>query len=382
MTSITNLKTIVKSQVKNLTLLLGSTAATLGINASAMAAVMYDVTELGSLGEPFSYAYDINDRGEVVGYFGDYLNRAFLWKSSTGINDLGTLPGKDNSVANGINNAGKVVGYSDNRAFLWNRNTGMVDLGTLPNQSSSEAIAINNQDQVVGVSGDRAFLWNRNNGMTNLGTLPGGASSSATDINDAGQVVGNSDNRAFLWNESQGMQNLGTLPNKDFSSAAAINNFGQVVGFSGNINDDYSDRAFLWSENTGAINLGTLPSRFPEFPDDTASYAYDINDAGQVVGLASVPYNTAFLWSESTGMVDLNTLIEPNSEWQLDVATAINNRGQIVGYSRFGSFDYRAFLLTPKSPPSVPEPMTIGGSIIAGAALLYLRLRQYRLSQS
>jgi probable HAF family extracellular repeat protein len=79
----------------------------------------------------------------------------------------------------------------------------------------------------------------------------------------------------------------------------------------------------------------------------------------------------------STGMVDLNTLIDPGLDWQLDAATGINNRGQIIGYSRFGSFDYRAFLLTPKSSQPVPEPMTIGGSIIAGAALLYLRRRQH-----
>jgi probable HAF family extracellular repeat protein len=374
MTSITSLKT----KVTNLTLLLGSAAVmSLGINTRAMAAAMYDLTDLGNLGQPFSFAYDINDKGQVVGYSGDYLIRAFLWKRSTGITDLGTLPETDDSVANGINNAGKVVGSSGNRAFLWNPSTGMSEIPTL-----SSANAINNAGKVVGSSGNRAFLWNPSTGTTDLGTLPGASSSSATDINDAGQVVGDADNHAFLWGESTGMTDLGTLPDKNSSSAAAINNFGQVVGTSGNSDDSISSRAFLWSDSTGMVNLGTLPSQDPDNPDYTASSALDINDAGQVVGYSVQPYRSnAFLWSNSTGMVDLNTLIDPGLDWQLGAATGINNQGQIIGYSRFGSFDYRAFLLTPKSSQPVPEPMTIGGSIIAGAALLYLRRRQHRLSR-
>ncbi len=193
--------------------------------------------------------------------------------------------------------------------------------------------------------------------------------------------MGDSGDRAFFWSESTGMRDLGTLPGKDSSSASAINNLAQVVGTSGNSYTSTGNRAFLWSEDTGTIDLGTLPSQDPYDPEDSASYAYDINDAGQVVGTSLSPFPPkAFLWSSSTGMVDLNTLIDPNQGWWLDEATGINNQGQIIGYSRFGSFDYRAFLLTPKSSQPVPEPMTIGGSILAGATLLYLRRRQRCLS--
>ena len=379
MASITSLKTKVKTNVKKLTVLFGSAAVmALGMNASAMAATMYDVTNLGNVGQfYFNYALGINDAGQVVGSSGINPNRAFLWNSSTGMTDLGTLPGGRDSYAYGINNAGQVVGSSDSSGFLWTSSTGMTALGT------SGANAINNAGQVVGGE-NRAFLWSSSTGSTDLGTLPGGSSSRASDINDNSQVVGTSStsdgtSHAFLWNSSTGMTDLGTLPNKNSSSASAINNAGQVVGNSGSTFN--GRRAFLWSSSTGMVDLGLPPGRYPA-SDSDSSYANDINDLGQVVGSSDSTFNgrRAFLWSSNTGMVDLNTLIDPGI--RLDTATAINNKGQIVGYSRAGSYDYRAYLLTPKSSTPVPEPLTTGGTILAGAGLVYLRRRYGRLHRS
>ncbi|KAB8316387.1 DUF3466 family protein [Tolypothrix campylonemoides VB511288] len=375
MASITSLKTKVKTKVKKLTVLFGSAAVmTLGMNASAMAATMYDVTDLGNLGQPFTFGYGINDAGQVVGSSGIVPNRAFLWNSSSGMTDLGTLPGGTNSYAYDINNAGQVVGSSDGAGFLWTSSTGMTPLGT------STANAINNAGQVVGGE-NRAFLWSSSTGSTDLGTLPGASSSSASDINDNSQVVGTSSSRAFLWNSSTGMTSLGTLPNKNTSFASAINNAGQVVGNSGNSNASQGSRAFLWSSDTGMIDLGLPPGRFPASESDW-SFANDINDLGQVVGGSNSGLNgpRAFLWSSSTGMVDLNTLIDPGI--RLDSATAINNQGQIVANRRVSSFDHRTYLLTPKSSTPVPEPLTTGGSILAGTGLLYLRRRYGRLHRS
>ena len=59
---------------------------------------------------------------------------AFLWSSTAGIQDLGSLGGS--SYSNGINNTGQVVGYyatfeGTYHAFLWTASGGMQDLGTL-----------------------------------------------------------------------------------------------------------------------------------------------------------------------------------------------------------------------------------------------------------
>jgi probable HAF family extracellular repeat protein len=380
MTSITSLKTKVKTKVKKLTVLFGSAAVmALGMNASAMAATMYDVTDLGDLAQrlSFDFSYGINDAGQVVGSSGFVPNRAFLWNSSTGMTDLGTLPGGRDSYAYGINNAGQVVGSSDGQGFLWTRSTGMTALGT------SGANAINNAGQVVGGE-NRAFLWSSSTGSTDLGTLPGGSSSRASDINDNSQVVGTSStsdgtSHAFLWNSSTGMTDLGTLPNKNSSSASAINNAGQVVGNSGSTFN--GRRAFLWSSSTGMVDLGLPPGRYPASDSDSSS-ANDINDLGQVVGSSDSTFNgrRAFLWSSDTGMVELNTLIDPGI--RLDTATAINNKGQIVANSRVSSYEHRTYLLTPKSSTPVPEPLTTGGTILAGAGLVYLRRRYGRLHRS
>jgi probable HAF family extracellular repeat protein len=80
--------------------------------------------------------------------------------------DLGTL-GRGQSYAWAINNSGQIAGYSDapkggTHAFLWESGA-MMDLGTLGGNQSF-AYAINDHGQVVGASytashEEHACLW-------------------------------------------------------------------------------------------------------------------------------------------------------------------------------------------------------------------------------
>jgi probable HAF family extracellular repeat protein len=171
--------------------------------------------DMGTLGGHWSYAYGINDIGQIVGLSflsDDVTRRAALWQSGTW-HDLGTLGGI-NSQAYAISNAGHVVGVADTaggepHAFLYlvdvNGNVvSRTDLGTLGG-GYSYAYAVNGAGAVVGTSNAGAFLW-RSGTMVDLQTFVPPAANWRLDaawaINDGGQIAGvglhNGQPRAFL----------------------------------------------------------------------------------------------------------------------------------------------------------------------------------------
>ena len=124
-------------------------------------------------GVPFVVAA-INDLGQVAGtQQSGGTSRAVLWAPGSGTQDLGTLGGTS-SWAYAINESGQVAGASltstgDRHAFLWTPGEGMRDLGTLGGGSSSTARGVNDLGQVVGEAtlppveprqpATHAFLW-------------------------------------------------------------------------------------------------------------------------------------------------------------------------------------------------------------------------------
>ena len=266
-------------------------------------------------------------------------------------------------------------------AYLWlpfpayGLPAGMNYLGTLGGQGST-ADGINETGQIVGGAQDangnwRAYLrlpspaYGLPAGMNNLGTL--GLSSFANAINNAGQIAGESNPgngyHAFLWLPSPayglpaGMNDLGVPPGESQSNASAINSLGQVVG---STSTAIASHAFVWLPSAayrlpaGMNGLGTLGG--------AGSEALGINNTGQVVGdaLTSAVFPTfhAFLW-QSGHMYDLNDMVSASSGWVLQVASAINDTGQIAGWGyRIDETGTSAFLLTPIDYAST----TVGGN--------------------
>ncbi len=240
-------------------------------------------------------------------------------KSAFYLVDLGTLPGRTHSYAVDLNDRGDVVGFSDRetdpidrRAFLW-RSGKMVDLGTLGGHYS-QAIAINNRGQVIGMSADKtssvdlAFLWD-NGRIIDLGA---GEFFIANAINDHGQVVGTDYSRAFIW-ESGIRSELPGITAEARAEAFDINNRGQIVGFS--INSIGEARAVMW-ENGTVTDLG-VPGA-----------ALRINDRGQIIGwfTKASGESQAFFWDRGR-VTEIGLLGTGTGWWPGSVVWGVNKRG-------------------------------------------------------
>lgn len=193
-----------------------------------------------------SFGYGININGHVTGISGQSDgDHPFLYIAGNGMQDLGSA-GPASTNANAVNDSDQVVGEAGH-AFLWTPGVGMEDLGVLSGGNFSTATAINNAGQVVGKSengfGGEAILWTRGGGMRGLGTLAhtGDDNSEALGINAFGTVVGDSTatgvngTHAFVWTEGTGMLDMNdtidsTTPGWVLSTARGINAGGEIVG--------------------------------------------------------------------------------------------------------------------------------------------------------
>jgi probable HAF family extracellular repeat protein len=105
---------------------------------------------------------DVNGRGQVTGVWSDGdVRHAFWWDSSSGLVDLGTVPGYDDSYGEAINDQGQVIGSASRwgsgdartTSFLWDPSTGLIELRPLHADDSTFVNGINSSGVVVGGSG-------------------------------------------------------------------------------------------------------------------------------------------------------------------------------------------------------------------------------------
>jgi probable HAF family extracellular repeat protein len=177
------------------------------------------IEELPTLaGDHVGGAYFITDTGIIVGSSGScgtfngnaFANfqplHAIVWRDGQTM-DIGNLGGTGQGMGNlavAANNRGEVVGASDlagnnvSHAFKWTKEAGMTDLGTLPGDGDSFAININEAGRIVGLSQDadfniRAATW-QDGVVSDLNDLIPGDSPLylllASAIDSRGQIVG------------------------------------------------------------------------------------------------------------------------------------------------------------------------------------------------
>lgn len=244
-----------------------------------------------------------------------------------------------------INDRGWIAGQSNrtgdavSRALLWRSGQPPKDLGTLGGDSS-------------------AVLWPVKNVV---GIVSGIAQTNEDDPNDeiwsCGYFLPSVGNRClgFRWQNGT-MTALNPFPGGTHSFATGTNNLGQTVGWAENAVRDpecvspqvLQFRAALWP--TGK----NQPRELPPLPGDQASSATAINDRGQVVGISGACSDAVGGLSAKRNVLWTHGVPENIGDFggiAWNTPMMINQRGDVVGFANISAdvgiaFRPRAFLWT------------------------------------
>ena len=318
----------------------------------------YVLTDLGVLpGDTSSEPADINESRVIVGFStGPNGDRAFVWDAAGGMREVGDLPGGAvSSRANGINDAGQIVGWSvtwnnARHAFLYypGAGQGMRDLGDLPGGADfSHAEDIDSSGRVVGTSMAtrtwHAFLWTNGGGLFDLGARALGESehSEATAINNSGQITGTyvdgGSFKAFIATSSGSLTRIGPGSTGQMSIGFEINNSGEIAG----VGSRYLAPNSLSNVSVAFNSRGVFGDALQDLPGRPAaisadySAAHGVNDNGDVVGWSYDSVGSrAVVWGYMFGLHDLNSRIHScdplRNSVVLTEARAINDNGDIA----------------------------------------------------
>jgi hypothetical protein len=215
-----------------------------------------------------------------------------------------------------------------------------VDLGVLPGTSMAYALDINDDGVVVGVgflpvdgeASPVAVWWpDLTSGPQRLDIdlgLDQRSGSRALRVNNRGQILVSGGGELILIDPASGSTQEVLVPFAERPIVlfeAGLNNAGDVVG---SVVVDEVDtgegvyavtHAFKWSAATlQAADLGTIPGT-------ESSHAYDINDAGQIVGDSD---GLPFVWDPAIGV--MTALDIPVNPGEISLMR-INNAGLILG---------------------------------------------------
>lgn len=249
------------------------------------------------------------------------------------------------SLAPGINDAGVAVGRAltvsgEYHAVRW-VNGSPIDLGVASGQSESIAFCISNDGFIVGWSGDgcnstEATGWDSDGAAG----LPGGASvvMKALQLNESGVAVGEGwdscgapwSNVAYRWtfDAQKGSWSVAALEPcaaDPEAGAHGINESGVVVGYSGDSLASF--KACRWDD--------LVPSEVPDLGGGH-SIALAINDLGQIAGYSRTTGGEYRAWFfDGIEAVDLGVL----DGYAHSAARSANNAGTVVGHAFNGDAD-------------------------------------------
>jgi len=300
--------------------------------------VQYSLIDLTSeIGFVDAFVIDINNQGQVVGFDIGTLSNAFIWENgTTTIIDPG-------GIALAINDLGWVLVSGQTSLYLW-KNGSTIDIGLLPSgtQGAFEFLVfldVNNLNNVIlplFSEEDSIFvgyLW-QSGVWSPLAQVGGFDSSVPTKINDNNEISG------FYFNINEGVhrplywQNNNVLSFSFEGFATSLNNDLKLVGGFGsyefgtdNLAPQGIQEGWQWYEGI----FDTIM---------TGSIAFDINEAGTVVG------NKGHIFQNGSTHSIESVLDSTGNGYTSFYLSNINDLEQIVGFAYFNNSP-RSILLNP-----------------------------------
>lgn len=329
-------------------------------------AVVYDCVALQAKGsEPRSLAWAMNNKGHVAGQAtfpikGFSGGAAALWKQHDRApkNLAADIEGMADSQAWDLNDRGQVVGAAsptcdqcdgERKPYLWQAGVSTeLPMLTGGDWRSGEALSINNKGRIVGwnfIDGmTYAVLWRDGKAVNlpSLGSLTGQGQTPTTAlfidddnvaVGSSIRVLGEGPEVAVRWDAK------GRITELDGSVARGVNRAGTVVG-------QRNGQAVAWQNDK--------PVMLSVDADAGASIALHINESGSIVGSISTSAGTAaVVWPGLHQPSQKLTSLVGNAcglagSFEFESANDILDNGQILVTGYREPFLRTAFVLTPR----------------------------------
>jgi uncharacterized membrane protein len=247
---------------------------------SPLSTINVTFTTIDVPGAIHTAVYGINTNGEVTGIYANADGSGGGFSIIDGNLSLFQYPGGDDTLPIGINDSRVISGssfvnnYSEIVSFLYDGTT--FTTIQAPGNTVTLANGINNAGEIVGGYGTldttKAFI--------RIGTrfktipAPGNYNNAyGNGVNNVRQIVGSTDEAAFLY--SHGKFKRIAVPGAIHTSAWGINDKGVIVGSYDACSPGCADHGYVL-RNGKYLKL--------DYPGAVATFAFGINAAGQIVG--------------------------------------------------------------------------------------------------
>jgi hypothetical protein len=313
-----------------------------------------------------------NDRDQVAGFYNkaNGSTAGFIYNELTGAFSNVSISNATSVTATDINDKGEISGF-----FTRNGNEkGFVDINgkilvlSHPGWTDIQALGLNNAGLVVGSYVDHAgntdgFTYNMATGVYRTIIKGAGTETVINGVNDLGDLVGFYMDAA---GKTHGMLltpppptpnpqalTIDNLTDPTFNQLLAINNAGEIAGYFGSGASGHPNKGY-----TATLQNGAPVFVNENYPGSTQTQVTGINNAGVTVGFEIDAAGNSGGWVEQpNGAFQL--AIDPSATLGGEQFLGVNDRNQVAGfYTADAAGDTAGFIYNDQSgvfTPVVPK---------------------------